>query len=479
MTRAERRAFFDRAAGEIERWRRQNDYYHALLTRRLQRIVPPDRAVLEIGCGTGDLLAALRPRLGVGVDASAAMVALARRRHPTLRFCQGDAHDLPLRGPFDYLVISDLVGHLDDVWRAFRQARALAGPDTRIVVTCYNALWEPVLWLAERLRSKMPQPTQNWLSLDDVENLLRLNDFEPIGRGHSLLMPRRVPLLAYWINRFLAPLPGLRRLCLIGDVAARPLPPPPPAPPLRCSVIVPCKDEEGTIDDCIRRMPVLGAGTEIVFVDGNSKDGTTARIEKAIADGACPEPGRRASPHRIRLVHQGEGRGKGDAVRKGFAAATGDVFFILDADLTVPPEDLPKFYAAVAERRGELAMGTRMVYPMEKEAMRTLNLFGNKFFSLAFTWILDQPIKDTLCGTKVLRRGHYEAIAANRAVFGDFDPFGDFDLIFGAARLHHRIAQIPVRYRQRVYGDTKISRFRHGWLLLRMCRIALRHFKWQ
>lgn len=469
MTRADRRACFDRAARELPAWRRRNAYYHDLLTRRVRQLVPPGRAVLELGCGPGDLLAALQPRVGVGLDLSAGMLALARRRHPELLFCQGDAHQIPFRGAFDYILLSDLVGHLDDVWRVFRRVHDLCRPDTRVVITAYNALWEPILFLAEGLRFKMPQPLQNWLSLDDLDNLLRLCNFEPVGRGLSLLAPYRVPLAAHLVNRYLAPLPGFRKLCLIGDITSRPLPPPPRDRPLRCSVIVPCKDEEGTIDDCVRRMPALGAGTEIVFVDGNSKDGTVARIEAAMSSGAAP--------HAVRLVFQGEGRGKGDAVRKGFAAATGDVFMILDADLTVPPEDLKMFYAAVAERRGDLIMGTRLVYPMEKEAMRTLNLFGNKFFGEAFSRILNQPIKDTLCGTKVLRREHYDAIAANRHVFGEIDPFGDFDLIFGAARLRHRIVQIPVRYRRRVYGDTKISRFRHGWLLLRMCVKAWRHFK--
>jgi glycosyltransferase involved in cell wall biosynthesis len=179
----------------------------------------------------------------------------------------------------------------------------------------------------------------------------------------------------------------------------------------------------------------------------------------------------------ITLLHQGDGIGKGDAVRKGFAAATGDVLMILDADLTVPPEDLPKFFEALTSGKGEFINGTRLVYPMERQAMRTLNHLGNKFFSLAFTWLLEQRFRDTLCGTKVLFRRDYERIAANRHYFGDFDPFGDFDLIFGASRLNLRIVEVPVRYRERTYGVTNISRFRHGWLLLRMCLVAFRKLK--
>ncbi|MBI5548597.1 MAG: glycosyltransferase family 2 protein, partial [Deltaproteobacteria bacterium] len=240
------------------------------------------------------------------------------------------------------------------------------------------------------------------------------------------------------------------------------------APPeeLKCSVVVPCRNERGNVADIFKRTPELGAGTELIFVDGNSEDGTVEEIEKRL--GARP---------RTKLILQGEGKGKGDAVRKGFAAATGEVLFILDADMTVPPEDLPKFYEAVAEGHGEFVNGTRLVYPMEQGAMRLLNMLGNKFFSLAFTHLLGMPVKDTLCGTKVLRREDYERIAAGRAFFGDFDPFGDFDLLFGAARCALKLVEVPVRYRARTYGDTKIDRFKHGWLLLRMTGVAFRKFR--
>lgn len=164
-------------------------------------------------------------------------------------------------------------------------------------------------------------------------------------------------------------------------------------------------------------------------------------------------------------------------MRKGFAAAQNDILMILDSDLTVPPEDLPKFYQALTEGRGEFINGTRLVYPMEKQAMRTLNIMGNKVFSWIFTWLLGQRIKDTLCGTKVLFREDYLRIAAGRSYFGDFDPFGDFDLLFGAAKLNLKIVEVPIRYRARVYGDIKIDRFRHGWLLLKMCIVALRKLK--
>jgi glycosyltransferase involved in cell wall biosynthesis len=171
------------------------------------------------------------------------------------------------------------------------------------------------------------------------------------------------------------------------------------------------------------------------------------------------------------------GRGKGDAVRKGFAIAQGDILMILDADLTVPPEDLPKFFNAITSNKGEFINGSRLVYPMEDEAMMTLNIIGNTFFSWMFTWLLGQRFKDTLCGTKAISNKNYQKLIANRKYFGDFDPFGDFDLIFGAAKLNLKIIEIPIRYQARQYGQTNISRFRHGWLLIKMVLFAMRKIK--
>ncbi|MBI5905610.1 MAG: glycosyltransferase family 2 protein, partial [Deltaproteobacteria bacterium] len=341
-------------------------------------------------------------------------------------------------------------------------------PRTRVILTYFNYLWGPVLWAGERLGIKRPQPDQNWLSLADLQNLLSLAGFQTVSMGYKVLLPVRVPLLSSLCNRVLANLPLLRKLCLVETLIARPAPVPVPEEALSCSVVVPARNERGNVESAVRRIPPMGRHTEIVFVEGNSRDGTAEEIERVIA--ACPD-------RDVKIVRQGSGVGKGDAVRKGFAAATGDVLMILDADLTVPPEELPKFLATLCSGRAEFVHGSRLVYPMEKQAMRFLNTLGNKFFSLAFTWLLDQRFKDTLCGTKVLLRRDYERIAAGRSYFGDFDPFGDFDLIFGAAKLDLKILEIPIRYRERTYGTTQISRFRHGWLLLRMCLFALRRIK--
>jgi SAM-dependent methyltransferase len=470
MSKEAVRAYFDALAPVREYWKQKNRYYHDEVARLVRFLVPRGKRVLEVGSGPGDLLAAVEPAHGVGVDLSPAMVALARARYPELHFEVMDAEELKLDGTFDYIILSDLLGDLGDVGAAFERLHAVCRPDTRIVITYYNHLWEPALKLAERLGAKTRQNLQNWFHLGDVENLLHLCDFERIRKGYHLLVPKRVPVVAPFVNRYGALVPGLSRLSLVQWMVARPSPAPGPARhDHRVSVVIPCRNERGNIGPAVERVPALGHATEIVFVDGSSTDGTVDAIEAAIA--------KYGDSKTIRLIHQGDGRGKGDAVRKGFDVATGDVLMILDADLTVAPEDLPKFYDALVAGKGDFINGTRLVYPMESQAMRFLNFLGNKFFGLMFSWLLGQRITDTLCGTKVLLKRDYERIKAGRAYFGNFDPFGDFDLLFGAARLNLKLIDLPIRYHDRTYGETKISRFRHGLLLLRMCGVALKRLK--
>jgi SAM-dependent methyltransferase len=462
--KARRVAALDRLAPDRDRWRARSAYYHESVERLVRFVVPEGASVLDVGCATGDLLAALRPRRGVGLDLSPRMIEIAKAKHPGLEFVVGDVEALDLDEKFDYVVLSDVLGMLDDVLGALRALHRACHPGTRVMITCYSRLWEPALRLAERIGRKMPTAEQNWLSMNDLDNLLDLAHFEVVRQGTALLLPLRVPLLCTLFNRYLARLPLLRQLGLVQFLIARPQPPAAARREGSVTVLVPTRNERGNIRALVARVPEMGTATEILFVDGHSEDGTVEEIESCMA----LRPG-------MRLLRQ-TGRGKGDAVRLGFAAAGGDVLMILDADLTVPPEDLPRFYDAVAEGKAEFVNGSRLVYPMEGKAMRLLNLYGNKFFSLAFSLILEQRLKDTLCGTKVLRREHYARIAAGRWFFGDFDPFGDFDLLFGAAKQNLKIVDLPVRYRARTYGDTKISRFREGLLLLRMTWLALRKF---
>ena len=455
--------FFDGAPTTLN-WAARG--YRELLARYYNLLIRPDASVLEIGCGAGDLLASIRARKKVGVDLSAVQITAARARLPEAEFHLQAGETLNLSERFDYIIISDTLNFAADVQQLLDQLHAVSHRNTRLVFNYHSALWRPVLSLATLLGLKRGQPQSSWLATSDIRNLLQLTQWEPIVHQHHLLCPVKCFGLETLLNRWVAPL--LPFLCLTVFGVARPTWNTEATPrALKVSVVIPARNEEGNIEDAIRRTPDMGAGTEIIFVEGHSRDGTWAKIQQAVAD----NPGRQ-----IKIMQQ-TGRGKGDAVRMGFAAATGDILMILDADLTMPPEELPKFYAVIASGRAEFANGVRLVYPMDEKAMQFLNLCANKTFGIIFTWLLGQPVKDTLCGTKVLSRQHYDQITANRAYFGDFDPFGDFDLLFGAAKLNLKIADVPIRYRERAYGTTNIQRWSHGWLLLRMLWFAARKLK--
>lgn len=469
--RRQKVAAYDKVAEWRDKRLWRHHYYSEQVHGLVRTLTPPGARVLEVGCGLGDLIASVGAREAIGIDVSPRSVELARQRHPGLDVRVADVERDPLpEGPFDIIVLSDVVGHLDDIQLAFERLRPLLAPSGRLVVTYYSFAWEPVLKVAEAVGLKSPWPEQNWLSMDDIGNLLELSGFDLIRRGTDVLLPARVPVVADVANRVGAKIPGLREAALIDYFVARGLPQYEVSPLPSVSVVCPCRNEKGNIRDAVARTPLMGSATELIFVDGNSTDGTREEILAVIAD--------YKGPLELSLVDQGDGKGKGDAVRKGFAAAKNDVLMILDSDLTVPPEDLPKFYRALVTGKGEFINGVRLVYPMEGEAMRFLNLLGNKFFSLALSWLLEQPIKDSLCGTKVLYRRDYDRIADNRSYFGDFDPFGDFDLLFGAARLNMKIVDLPVRYRARTYGDTKISRFSHGLMLLKMTAFGFKKLRW-
>jgi SAM-dependent methyltransferase len=459
---------FDELAERQPSPRRPSRGYHSLIRAVYESIVRPGASVLEIGSGAGDLLAALEPSDGLGVDVSPQMVELARARHPGLRFELVAGEDLDTGETFDYVVLSDLVPYVDDLLALFRSVAAHSHRDTRVVVNSYSQLWRPVLAVLELLGLKTRTPLRNWLTIADVQNLLQLNGLETVTTTRRILFPLRVPFLSAFLNGVVGPLPIIRHLCLTWWIVARPTPPAEPER-LSVSVVVPAKNEAGMIARIVEETPELGTESELIFVEGHSTDGTREEIERQIE----LNPGRE-----IVYVEQ-TGTGKGDAVRLAFSQARHDVLIILDADLTVRPAELPAFVDAIATGRAELANGSRLVYDLEPGAMRFLNLLGNKLFSLVFSALLEQPVKDTLCGTKALKRERYEEIAAGRAYFGDFDPFGDFDLLLGAARLQLEIVDIPVRYGSRTYGETKISRFRHGWLLVQMAVFAYRKLKIQ
>ena len=466
--RRQRAAHWDAVAERRVARHGPSAYYHNRLATIYQSVTAGPAKVLEIGSGSGDLLAKLQPEFGVGVDISAGMVFKARIRHPDLHFVQADGHHLPMDGKFDLIVLSDLLNDIWDVQAILEEVSRLSSPNTRVVVNFYSRLWQFPLNIAQAVGLAKRLAEQNWLTTEDISNLMELTDLEVVHSFPEILFPINIPLLAPFSNRFLVKFPPFSWFALTNFIVARPTPNKRrKTEEASVSVIIPARNEAGNIERLFERVPQMGIDTELIFVEGHSNDNTYEAIENAI----------HAHPERNCQLLRQTGKGKGDAVRLGFDISKGDVLMILDSDLSVSPDDLSRFYNAIVEGKGELINGVRLVYPMESLAMRRMNFLGNKFFSLAFSWIFGQPVKDTLCGTKVLSREAYDKIANNRTYFGDFDPYGDFDLLFGAARLSLKITDMPVRYRSRTYGSPNISRWRDGWLLLRMTIFAAMKIK--
>lgn len=466
----------ERYASEFTHWLPKKEYFEKEDLRYLRFLIPEGLRVLDLGCGLGDKLAAVNPAIGVGLDFSSKILEVAKQRYPNFEFILGDIEDpdtieaLARLGTFDIILLSDTIGLLEDCQQTLSYLKKLCTSNTRLIISYYSRAWDPIIKLTEMAGEKIPQPENNYLSTTDINNLLHLAGFKAIKREWRQLIPKYWYGIGHFINRFIGTLPGVRLFCLrnyiIAQLETTHTSQQPEIHP-STTVIIPCRNERGNIEPAIQRLPKFCDDLEIIFVEGNSKDGTLAEIQRVIE--AYPQ-------YNIKVFVQ-SGRGKGDAVRKGFDHATKDILMILDGDLTTPPEDLPKFYQALVSGKGEFINGTRLIYPMENQAMQFLNFIANKAFSWIFTYLLNQRFTDTLCGTKVLYRHHYLEIAKNRHYFGDFDPFGDFDLIFGASKLNLKVVEIPVRYAARSYGTTQISRFQHGWLLLQMVVFAYRKLK--
>lgn len=429
--------------------------------------------MLEIGCGTGELINEIKGTNKTGIDFSPRMIEIAQKQFPQIRFEVMPAENITLNQKFDLIILSNLIGYADDIQAIFEQLHNVCHERTKVIVTYYNHLWEPFLKMAEAIGLKTKTPNQNWLTRHDIRNLLRLAGFDVYRETRRMIFPFNIPLLSPLLNNILAKLPLIKSLALNSysfakptsvvnnnDVSAK----------FSVSIVIPARNESGNIENGLLRIPKFGKWQQIIFIEGNSTDDTWQKIQDIKV--------KYQSTHNI-IIGKQPGKGKNDAVKKGFDMASGDILMILDADLTVPPEDLPKFYNAIATGKADFVNGSRLVYQMDKQAMRFLNMLGNKFFSIAFSWLLDQPFKDTLCGTKVIFRSDYAKLVTNRKFFGNFDPFGDYDLIFGAYKLNLEIVELPIRYRERTYGSTNISRFRHGLILLRMCFFAMRKIKFK
>lgn len=457
---------------QLEKWRNRNLYYYKDLETLCQFFVPTHSKVLELGSGLGYLLEAVKPAYGLGIDISEIAVETSREKFPQLDFQVEDAEEISLNQTFDYVLLANTVSYIQNVQRAFQNLQKSCNPSTQIILTYHNPAWEPILKFATLIGQRMPLPELNWLSFEDVENLLNLSGFEVVYHGKRLLFPKALPIVSWIFNRVLAPLPLVNRLCLNEYVVARPHP---GAAIIQnqvraatCSVIVPARNEAGNIENAITRMPRLGSHTEIIFIEGHSTDGTWDEIQRVQA--------KYGDRWDIKIAQQ-TGKGKGNAVRQGFEMATGDVFIILDSDLTVRPEDLVYFFEAIASGYCEMANGCRLVYPVSKIEMPLLNRMANRFFAWLLSYLLNTRIKDSLCGTKAMSRNNYSRLVANRSYFGDFDPFGDFDLLFGAAKLGLKIKDIPVRYVPREYGSSNIQHVKEGLNLFKMCLYAAKKIK--
>jgi ubiquinone/menaquinone biosynthesis C-methylase UbiE len=463
--------YFNNIAGERGRMRNRHSYYWNDISSYCNYFSHETFSVLEIGCGTGELLMQVKGRKKTGIDFSESMISEAGKKYPELELHVMEAEELALTEKYDLILISNLIGYSEDVQKVFEQLHKVCHEQTKIIINYHNHLWSPIIKLAESLRLKTKSPNVNWLTREDVKNLLMLSGFDCYRQTRRMLFPIYIPLLSTFINKYIAKLPIFRSMAMCGYAFAKPASlenTESVSDKYSVSIVIPARNESGNIENGLLRIPKFGKWQEIIFIEGNSTDDTWETIQKINE--------KYKDQYRIKIDKQA-GKGKNDAVRKGFSIAEGDILMILDADLTVPPEDLPKFYDAIATNKGNFINGCRLVYPMEKEAMRFLNMLGNKFFSWAFTWLLDQPFKDTLCGTKVIFSDDYKRLVTNRNFFGDFDPFGDYDLIFGAYKLNLKIVELPIRYRERTYGTTNISRFRHGVILLRMCAFAARKIK--
>jgi SAM-dependent methyltransferase len=454
-----------RIAPRRESWINRNTYYYELLSRLLRFLVEPQKKVLSVRCGTGNLLAVVRPCAGKGVDICAEIITIAQQRNPNFEFAVAFPDKEEFRQVFkadenfDYILFND-IGDTVDVLEALRNLKPLCKRHTRLLITTYNHLWEPLVSFAEWLGMKVPRTEQNWLSIADVRNLLKLAGFEALETHRIVLLPKYIPLLSGFLNRFCARLPFLSKLCMTQVVVARMLLPPVSPEELSVSVVIPCKNEKGNVEEAVRRIPELAGRTEIIFCDDQSTDGTAEEVLRVQA----------AYPDKNIRLECGPGVCKSRNVWTGFNAATGDILMILDADLTTIPEELPYFIDVIASGQAEFVNGSRLVYPVPKGAMNGANMLGNKFFSVAFTYLLGQRVKDTLCGTKVLSRRDWERIKPFVGAWGTEDRWGDYELLFGAAKLNLKILDLPVHYQERIYGSTKMTKvFRNGLVMLKMC----------
>jgi len=456
------RDHFDNIAGEYDSWKKKNNYYGRGLRSVIEKYVRPGAKVLEVGCATGDMLASAEPSRGVGIDVSGEMIKIARDKYPGHEFICSDIENLDLDEKFDFILMIDLVDHVSDLVSLLKTVRKFCHPTTKIVVTTINPWWGPVLSLMERVKAKMPEGPHNFVEKRNLAKMIEFSDLSIAYSAYALLFPKYIPLLSFLANTIGTKIWGINKLSFVQYMILH-------ADPVNqtnlgkgCSVIIPCYNEEDNIEEAVNRVPRMGAKTEVIVVDDGSTDGTRRKVEKMIEEGKD-----------IKLVRYAKNAGKGYAVQKGFENAQEDIIMILDADMSVLPEELPLFFDLLNKGLCDFVNGTRMLYPMEAQAMRFLNLFGNKVFSLMLTFISGQHLTDTLCGTKALFKKDFKYIKMGS------DKWGDYDLIFGAAKMGLRIMEMPVHYCARKADLSKMKTFSHGIHLLKITFKAFKDIVWK
>jgi len=441
---------FGALAAIYRKLKNRNRYYNSYLVRWCRSLIAPGQRVLDVGCGRGDVLAELQPSSGVGIDLSEEMVAAAKADHPHLSFRQTALEDFDGGGSFDAVLLINTAEYTFDMGAVIGRCHRALRDNGKLLLTTANPLWSPIFHFASRLGLRVPECERLFLTNEDVVNLLRLHGFDVIYKKMSLLVPKYIPFFSDFINNTWSRIPILHLLSSTQLIAARKI------PPVRreysVSIVVPCYNERGNIERCIREVQKIGARTELLFVDDGSKDGT--------ADAVDPKLNTEID---VRVIRYTPNRGKGHAVKTGFDAATGDIVLILDADLTTMPEELVPVYEAFATGNAEFVNCTRFIYPMEGRAMKWANYVGNKMFNILVSHVMESRVSDTLCGTKAMFRRDYLAMQMGR------DPWGDYDFLFGAAQQRLVIRELPVHYRQRLAGSSKMNSMKHTINLLRMC----------
>jgi len=449
---------FDDLAPQYDFWKNKNYYFYQEIERFYKSIIPEGKNVLEISTADGYILNSLKPAHGVGLSMSARMAEKAKEKYQHLNFINTTIEDYKAEAQFDYVVIYNFLEYVFDLFDFCSTLHAKVSSGTKIMLTCINPLWRPIMGFAARFKMRAPIEMKNFVTYRDVENIVSVSGFEVIESGYRMFLPIKIPFISHFLNKLIPRLPFLRHLCLVQYIIARPKQNSTIDRSLSCSVVIPCHNEEGNIEECINRVPELGDYTEILIVDDGSTD-NTANIVREI----------QKRKDNVNLISYIPNKGKGHAVRTGFSAGKGDIQMILDADMAVLPEELTKFYNVLASHQAEFVNGSRMIYDMVPGAMKFLNYLGNKVFGIILSFIIGQRNTDTLCGTKAFYKKDYKSFKMGRC------PWGDFDLLFEAAKMKLKTIEMPVHYYPRVQGESKMKAFKHGLLLLRMCWYGFWH----